>query len=924
MDSSLISGAIFGLLTLIFLFSYIRRRYEWNMAFRNLKLHRTTTFFTIVASTIGTALITAALLFQSSIQTSIDTFLEQKYGQISIVIDGVKQTDGFQYPFQTREINEVKALIQKQPEQFQGVLPTVATYGTLHTLQADGQIKKTQPNVYLQAFSAQEAKRFQPIGTKEIPENISEQQIVLSEKLANQLQTKIGETIFLQIPKQQSVELSVAVILPEKGLTGFRGLDKGASTAIISESLARKITGVSSGYTHLLIANNLNLGLGSLSISDSQESPWKEQFTKAFAKIELENIKKFTPFFLVSSVTAILVGLLLVRNIFRMILEERRQELGVLRAMGFTRGQVAGILRKEGILYAISSSTLGVVLGIGLSYVVLTMLKDTFAMISQYESFLDVQFEFHLSLVSCALPFGIGLFFIYFCMFRVSRIVIKTEIVQLLQPIQLGEGVKGVKKISKTRISTSFILGLVAVILVLLGQSNAYQTWLNRKDQETILLLGNLLLGLGVILCTVAFVLVIYPIVLQWVERCFRRHSKLYQTLRLFFRYPLQAKKRSAYLLILFTAVMFLLGLSSVVNGTLSPLLEKMSGKNALGGYHLVAQTREEISPETKEEISKLKVENLKTTTQVSQWKIENFMEANLNGVEKQFTENVQIQLISKASRFSTDRQAWQELNRNSNAIIVSDSVLADEQGNRPKVGDILKLKLPNGREVEKEVIALAKYEGTMYGYETSYGIFLQKAELDHLAEGSTGISTYWLFEGMDPNKNGFLYEQLQQKLNALGIYQIKNPELAFVASLSFTQIILGLLEAFSGVATIVGICGLMTILYRVVRERRQQLGMLRAVGMEKKHIWLGIVIEGSVLAMQGILLGLVLGAYVGHLLLTAVFSGDSGSMTAIELPISKLLLYLGLAYLITILCSCFPAKASMRYTPAEATRYAS
>ncbi|WP_044642633.1 ABC transporter permease [Risungbinella massiliensis] len=923
MNTSLVNVAVLGLLAVIvltLLTSYVRHRYEWNMAIRNLKLHRTTSVFTIVASTIGTALITAALLFQSSIQTSIDHFLEQKYGQITIVIDGVKPTSGFQYPFQTREINEIKGVIQKRPEIFQGILPTVAIYGTLQS-QIDGKVKNTQPKVYLQSFSASEAKRFQPIGTKEIPETLSEQQVIVSEKLANQLQTKKGEKIFLQVPNQEPVELMIEVVLPEKGLTGFRGVDKGSSTAIISETLARKITGISSGYTHLLIANNPELGLDSISLSNSPDSPWNEQFTKAFAKIELEGIEKFTPFFLVSSVTAILVGLLLVRNIFRMILEERRQELGVLRAMGFTRGQVAGILRKEGILYAITSSTLGVVLGIGFSYAVLAMLKDTFAMISQYESFLDVQFEFHLSLLSCSLPFGIGLFFIYFCMLRVSHTVTKTEIISLLQPIQV-ESIK-VEKISKARILISVLLGIAAMTVAYLGQSNDYQTWLAEKDQEVMLLLGNLIVGLGVIVLTIAFVLVGYPVVLQWIERCFRGRPKLYQTLRLFFRYPLQAKKRSAYLLILFTSVMFLLGLSSVVNGTLSPLLEEMSGKNALGGYHLLAQTREEVLPETKEEIARLKVENLKTTTQVTQWQLENFMGANLNGVEKAFMEIVQIPLKSKATRFTTDRQAWQELGHNPKAIIVSEMMVVDEHGNYPKVGDILKLKLPSGIEVEKEVIALAKYEGTMYGYGTSSGIFLQKEEVDRLSKGSRGITTYWLFEAGNEKKTGVLYEKLQQKLNTLGIYQLKNPELAFVAGLSFTQIILGLLEAFSGLATVVGICGLMTILYRVIRERRQQLGMLRAVGMEKKHIWLGVIMEGSVLAMQGILLGLTLGAYVGYLLLTAVFSGEPGS-TTIELPISKLVLYFGVAYFITIICSCFPAKASMRYTPAEATRYAS
>ncbi len=61
---------------------------------------------------------------------------------------------------------------------------------------------------------------------------------------------------------------------------------------------------------------------------------------------------------------AVAAGILLLVNVFVMLADERRSELGMLRAMGMRRRTLVGALASEGWLYAVPASALGAALGI--------------------------------------------------------------------------------------------------------------------------------------------------------------------------------------------------------------------------------------------------------------------------------------------------------------------------------------------------------------------------------------------------------------------------------------------------------------------------------------------------------------------------------------------------------------------------------
>src|SRR3989441_5139707 len=65
----------------------------------------------------------------------------------------------------------------------------------------------------------------------------------------------------------------------------------------------------------------------------------------------------------------ILAGVLLIVNIFVMLAEERKPELGVARAVGFLRSDLLTTFALEGTFYAVVAAALGALAGLGLGYV---------------------------------------------------------------------------------------------------------------------------------------------------------------------------------------------------------------------------------------------------------------------------------------------------------------------------------------------------------------------------------------------------------------------------------------------------------------------------------------------------------------------------------------------------------------------------
>jgi putative ABC transport system permease protein len=101
----------------------------------------------------------------------------------------------------------------------------------------------------------------------------------------------------------------------------------------------------------------------------------------------------------------------------------------------------------------------------------------------------------------------------------------------------------------------------------------------------------------------------------------------------------------------------------------------------------------------------------------------------------------------------------------------------------------------------------------------------------------------------------------------------------------------------------------------RSVIERRQQIGMLRALGFRQRLVAGSFVLEFGFTVSLGLLVGTVLALWIADRIVTSAYP-------SFPLPVPALTLVLAGSYLVAFLATVLPARAASRIRPAEAIRY--
>jgi putative ABC transport system ATP-binding protein len=117
---------------------------------------------------------------------------------------------------------------------------------------------------------------------------------------------------------------------------------------------------------------------------------------------------------------------------------------------------------------------------------------------------------------------------------------------------------------------------------------------------------------------------------------------------------------------------------------------------------------------------------------------------------------------------------------------------------------------------------------------------------------------------------------------------------------------LLALVYALLGLAIIIALLGITNMLARSITERVRELGLLRAVGMTRSQLRSAIRWESVIIALQGTVLGLVIGAFFGWAMVTAM--RDQG-ITVFRLPLGTLAVVVVLASIAGIIAAVPPSR---------------
>ncbi|OGO15662.1 MAG: hypothetical protein A2Y93_06680 [Chloroflexi bacterium RBG_13_68_17] len=193
---------------------------------------------------------------------------------------------------------------------------------------------------------------------------------VISQSLADVVGLAVGETLRLPTAAGET-ELTVIGILPTRLIPGNEEVLVTLQQAQSMLGMPGKINTIEVNFDSLDEARRAQIENDVLGVlGDTYQVG-----TLASNSELLTNMRVAQQIFNLLAVMALLMGGFIIFNTFRTIVAERRRDIGMLRALGATRGTIIGVILSEGLLQGVLGTAIGIVLGYVLALGMVTLIN---------------------------------------------------------------------------------------------------------------------------------------------------------------------------------------------------------------------------------------------------------------------------------------------------------------------------------------------------------------------------------------------------------------------------------------------------------------------------------------------------------------------------------------------------------------------
>ena len=416
------------------------------------------------------------------------------------------------------------------------------------------------------------------------------------------------------------------------------------------------------------------------------------------------------------------------------------------------------------------------------------------------------------------------------------------------------------------------------------------------------------------------------------------RMGRLLPVARVAIAYPVMAKGRTATTLAMFSLVVFTLVGTTTITNTFSNFLDPETGS---GGYDLLVQTNP-FNPVSLAEMETA-VFNLVAAgeiveptalaaaafapVQAQSETMATTAAYAINGVNDAFFASQRLELAGIANGYADADAVWNAL-QNDPTLVVIDNFSVDRSGDPTYQPDpdsfgiatlsaadsrfeptTVTITTENGREHTFTVIG---FLGTAPGF---YGAMMNSEAAATLGFEQTNRYLLRLPAESDvrATANALRADFSRSGIQTTFLKEQLEESRATVRSVFF------LIQGFIGLGLLIGIAALGVITIRSVVERRQQIGVLRAIGFHQEMVQAVFLIEGFFIAGLGTLIGYLLAITFAYNLYLQV-AADQGLAF---LPPWPALIAIAVSILVaSLITTWLPARATSRVVIAEALRY--
>lgn len=963
--------------------SALRNRIIFRLAFRNFLRNKSSTLTVVLGLMVGTAIIMSSMAISDSFETVIAADVIDEFGGTDLIY-------GFQVPGSPETLDFPQTVYDemaeglKDSDAVEGIAPELRK--SMGIINLDGGLVEPRASVSGFMFRDMDALGRLYVDGQEIG-SLPAGSVLINGELARNIDAEPGDTLSLQyVDRIGNFTVQGVLDLEERGRQSVEvwvGLDdlqvllglEGIVSEVHISNEGDVLTGMerSDEVKDLVAGLDINYQELPLTVLQDKKELYDNVFEDGFFLGDL---------LLVFGSFTILAGVILIINIFVMLGEERRSEMGMARAIGMNRKDLQRLFLYEGTVYGLLAGLVGTFLGIVIAYFLLLGIGNAF----DVEGGGDILRSFSVSYESWVMAFVAGFLITIGTIFYATRKIGGLDIIRAIR--NLPEPAPSRKDTRSFRIGILMMaIGVLFVVTSLVplfdGTDNDSNGLVDEAGEgsATVLLLGlsAVFFGLPLLLRRVVsdrlafsvgalLVLVVWSILLglagdlgvdfftftfagilmvaATVILLMANSSTVVKGFGYLFslggggsavsstalKYSLSSPFRTGLTIAMFSLVIFIITFMSVLLAVVGESVDSQL-EGSSGGFDIMvkmaepAEDFEEMFLAT-ESADKVAAYYPMLSTEVTFNKYSLILDTDqvpypVLGIDDNFIEDHEFTITEMLPEFEGDTaMMYIALKENREYAIADASTGGSGFGPPPilpmDVGETQEVILADGSTRTITVIAYMTTYQSLSDFSMSMnGMFMYAP---HVAEdfNATGVGLS-LFNLKDEADSLGVRQDLERTFLPYGAQTVDFREESADQFRSVLEVF-NLLTAYLGLGLIVGIAGLGIITARSVSERQTQIGMMRAIGYNRRQVLASFLIESSYISLLGILIGVVLGIIVSVNLYFQLF--DSGDSSGLIIPAGSIALIILISLGATFLSIIPPSRRASRVAPAEVLRY--
>ncbi|MCL4395850.1 MAG: ABC transporter permease [Chloroflexi bacterium] len=711
---------------------------------------------------------------------------------------------------------------------------------------------------------------------------------VVSTNLADSLGLKLGDT--LRIPTTEgAARLTIVGLRPSH-------VSFGNEEVLITLTEAQKLLDMS-GLVNVIEAN---LATKDTAAREAIVQQIQAQLGRSYTLNALTSESTIMGAMQIAAVAFNLLGYLtlfmggfIIFNTFRTIVAERRHDIGMLRAIGASRGTIIGLILSEGLVQGIVGTAIGLVIGYLLGAGLTALMSPLM------QQFLSVRIggpviEAGPVVAAIVLGVGVTLFAGLLPALSASRVTP----IEVLRPA-VGEAAQRI-----SRLATG--VGVVMIVVALLGLLSG---------SFNLVALGGILFLVGLVLIAPALVKPFANVFSMLLSMIFAREGTGGLAQGNISRQPSRSAITASATMIGLAIIVGAGGLMYSVTGSVVGMLQRSMNSDYLLVPPSVALWNGDLGASQSLSNKIHSVSGIGTVSTLRYAQSEVPASAALGGGDVQVSVlGIDPAAFTQVSGMDFQKgdpqQAYAALNEGRTIIV--NGILAAQAG--INLGDTITLSTPRGQQAYRVVAiggdVMSMKINTAYISQANMRADFNKTEdifyqID-LAPGADRAAA-------DERLKTIAADYPQFRL-------VKTSQYLAEFSQQYDAIFAGM-YVLLGVLSLPSLIAILNTLAIGVIERTREIGMLRAIGAERRQVRRMIIAEALLLAAIGTAFGLIAGLYLGYVFVQGLNASGIYKMQY-TFPLAALLAATAAGLIFGVLASLFPARQASGMEIIQALRY--